>query len=136
MYKDFQTVVKRYGIKVSQLPIRILLRIGFLALIVRLATYRWVSKPLLFSFIELFVSRTDLVHLAQKTPVSKFFCVDTVTVEQILEGDGLSVFDVGAAGNIEAGLERYRHLLEVILAEPRNDESLMANPPILLLYRS
>ena len=50
--------------------------------------------------------------------------IDESIIEEVLEGDKLSVFDVGAAGNIERGLKRYRHLLNVIASEPRHDNSL------------
>jgi FkbM family methyltransferase len=124
-------LIKQYSVRLSLFIIRLLLKKGILRLFVRLLVN---DKNLLHSFIELFVDKTDLVcHAQRMSEKKKFFCVDQSRIEQVLEGDKLSVFDVGAAGSIERGLKRYRHLLNVIAAEPRNDNSLIENSEDFIL---
>ena len=124
-------LIKQYSVRLSLFIIRLLLKKGILRLLVRLLVN---DKNLLHSFIELFVDKTDLVlHAQRMSEEKKFFCVDESRIEQVLEGGKLSVFDVGAAGNIERGLKRYRHLLNVIASEPRNDESLIESSEDFIL---
>ena len=124
-------LIKQYSVRLSLFIIRLLLKKGILRLFVRLLVN---DKNLLHSFIKLFVDKTDLVcHAQRMSEKKKFFCVDESRIEQVLEGDKLNVFDVGAAGNIERGLKRYRHLLNVIVCEPRNDDSLIENSEEFIL---
>ena len=53
-----------------------------------------------------------------------FFRPSPERIKEILGGRKLVIFDVGAADNIEPNFTRYRHLLFVILVEPREDSAL------------
>ncbi len=72
-----------------------------------------------------FLSRhLDLVRLSQQETEAKFFRASPRTVEQMLDGRRLQLFDVGARGGIEAGWARYRALVDATLVEPDPQEAV------------
>lgn len=71
-----------------------------------------------------FLSRHfDLVHLSQQQAEAKFFQASVKEIENLLEGDRLVLFDIGARGGVENGWTKYWSLIDVTLAEPDPTEA-------------
>lgn len=122
--------IKPYISRLARSITRILLKTPIASLLVRIIAN---DRDLLHSLAKDFTRKVDLLRAAQRASEDKFFCVDEKIIEQILAGAKLSVFDIGAAGNIEVGLKKYRQLLHVIAAEPRRDGTLIENTENFIL---
>jgi FkbM family methyltransferase len=69
------------------------------------------------------IRNSDWIYITQLEAERKFFQTKPATIEKILTGTKLCVFDIGARGGIEEGLKKYYHLLDITLAEPDPEEA-------------
>lgn len=60
----------------------------------------------------------NLIYLAQREAEKKFFRVTPTEIENVLKGQKIAIFDIGARGGLEDDFRPYEKMLEAALIEP------------------